>query len=57
METIELTLGNIIDSFAQDNGALQALANVLHGTEFPTEAQPGQVFIKDGNPFIYKEQK
>ena len=29
---------------------------VLHGTEFPPEPQPGQVFIKDGTPYIYKEQ-
>jgi len=28
----QLTLGNIIDSFAQDNDALQALANVLHSS-------------------------
>jgi len=30
---------------------------VLSGADFPPQAQPGQVFIKDGNPFIYKEQK
>ncbi|MCD4829744.1 MAG: hypothetical protein K8R90_09990 [Candidatus Cloacimonetes bacterium] len=28
----QLTLGNIIDSFAQDEDALQALANVLHSS-------------------------
>ncbi len=34
IETIEtqLTLGNIIDAFAQDEDALQALANVLHSS-------------------------
>jgi len=28
----QLTIGNIIDSFAQDADALQALANVLHSS-------------------------
>jgi hypothetical protein len=34
LNTIEtqLTIGNIIDSFAQDTDALQALANVLHSS-------------------------
>ncbi|MCD4827924.1 MAG: hypothetical protein K8R90_00645 [Candidatus Cloacimonetes bacterium] len=29
---------------------------VLSGESFPPEAKPGQVFIKDGKSFIYKEQ-
>jgi len=29
---------------------------ILSGSEFPAEAGNGQIFIKDGKPYIYKEQ-
>ena len=29
---------------------------ILSGSEFPAEAGDGQIFIKDGKPYIYKEQ-
>ena len=29
---------------------------ILSGSEFPDGANDGQIFIKDGNPYIYKEQ-
>jgi len=29
---------------------------ILSGSEFPIEAGNGQIFVKDGKPYIYKEQ-
>ncbi len=29
---------------------------VLNGEQFPPDAKPGQVFIRNGKPYIYKEQ-
>lgn len=29
---------------------------ILSGSEFPDNSKNGQVFIKNGKPFIYKEQ-
>ncbi len=30
---------------------------VLSGTDFPPDAKLGQVFIKNGKPYIYKENE
>lgn len=30
---------------------------VLTGADFPPDAKPGQVFIKNGKPYIYKENE
>jgi len=29
---------------------------ILSGSEFPAEVGEGQIFIKDGKPYIFKEQ-